>query len=259
MNPLMKRSTLAIISAAVILAAGGLLLYFLLIARRPSVPPPTAPAAPAAPKLSDNFYSAVNLYMAGPATVGGNTDRLELTMTKASVKRKDDGKEFEIYDGAVRVLVQKNLAQKVLNALLPAGHEDSLTLTFSPTGQLISKNGSTTLVYLPKKTLTIGLDADLPSSRSLVAIFDLGIDGRFGAQNGLPTYSFPDRVKASSSVLGGVYFNTRSVGKVFELPDATLIKAVKADLGIDITPVPGRNGSPGYAPPNSATKPPVNP
>ena len=248
----MKRSTQSILLAAAILVVGGALIVWAVIRFR-LIPSPAPAPAPAPAGLTEEKYSAVDLYIAGPSDGPDSVDRVELTLLKAAATRKD-GKTFTVAETPVRIDLQRDAMQKAVDDLLPEGPYGTLTLTFAPTGQLVPKSGAPTLLYLPKTTLDIDLNAAIPRSRTLAALVHLKLEG-FGAKENVATFTLPAALTAETYVLGGIYVNARSLGNVLAGHAPTIGSAIKTDLGIDITPVPGETGSPGYTPPTSNPTP----
>ena len=248
----MKRSTQSILLAAAILVIGGAVIVWMVIRFR-LIPSPAPAPAPAPAALTEEKYSAVDLYIAGPADGPASVDRVELTLLKATATRKD-GKTFTVTEKPVRIELQRDVMQKAVNDLLPEGPYGTLTLTFAPTGQLVPKSGAPTLLYLPKPSFDIDLGAAIPRSRTLAALVHMKLEG-FGVKENVATFTLPSPLTAETYVLGGIYVNARWLGNVLSASAPTIASAIKADLGIDIAPVSGQTGSPGYTPPTSNPTP----
>jgi len=249
----MKRSHLAIISSFLILLIGGFGLYWFLV--RPRLAPPTTippsekpvitkPAAPESP------LAVLNLYLAGPTAVTGKVARVEMTLIGAEISSAD-GKTESILKNQVRLVVQKDVVEKVIAAIIPSGQAGELTLKFLPSAKIISTDGSVMTAFLPSTTTKVGLNA-APPSGTIAALVRFDLDGRFGVKNNVPTYTPPETVKADMASMGGAMLDDRSIGNIFSLPNATITAAVKADTGLDVSAGSGASGSSGYVPP---TKP----
>lgn len=244
----MKRRTILIIVAALVVA--GTAAWFLLVKQPGKKPPGDQPVAPAKSTLSDDFYSATNIYLAGPGEAPSTIERVELTLIKAEAKR-GDGKSFKIFDGSTKLVVQKGVGEKALNELLPSGPYGRLVLTFLPTASIIAADGKSQMAFLPTRTVEIDLHEDLPKSRTLAMLVRFDLDAKnFGLQGGVPTYILPVKPTVETYVLGGIYRNTRGVGSVWNVPTATLSALVKKDLGFDIGPKPSQTGTPAFNAPN---------
>lgn len=248
----MKKSHVIVIGTVLALAVLALA-WFTLIAPRPKPPaikPP--PAKTEANSLSNDKYSALSLYLASPSSAPSNLARVELTLLKTEVTR-NDGHIFTVSDQSVRVDLQKDTVSKVVNDLVPAGPYGKLKLHFAPTGSLMTDTGVAQIIFLPVQDIEVDLDATLPTSRTLAVLTRIDLTSRLGAQNGVATFTLPDKLQAETYVLGGIFRNSRSIGNAWNLPNATLVTVVKQDLNLDIASQAGLTGTTDFVP--AATTP----
>lgn len=245
----MKKRALVVAIALVVAAASAAAVYFFLLPPKPA-PAPGPPPAVEAPAAKPAWNSVINLYFADPVMPPGTTERIELTLLKAALA--SPGREdVPVFEGATRIVLQRNVAEQVLSAAAPYGQAKTLKLTFSPVAQVVSQGGVVTTMLVEPKETSVALDADLPQGRTLFAMVRVPLDRVFGVRNGVPIFSPPNRLEARSVLLGGSYLTRREVGALYTLTNATLADVVKADLGIDINVKPLQPGT-GFVPPTSA-------
>ena len=252
----MKRSlkiAIFALSAVAVLA----LAWFALIAPRLqnlALAPKPAPAKTVVTPLSDEKYSALSLYLASPDSAPSGLARVELTLTKVEITR-NDGRVFTVSDQSVRVDLQKDTAMKVANDLIPAGPYGKLKLHFAPTGNLMTDAGAAQIIFLPIQDVEVSFDANLPTSRTLAALTRIDLESRLGAQNGVATFTLPNKLTAETYVLGGIFKNSRGIGTAWNLPNATLVTAVKQDLNLDIAPPAALSGTTDFIPATATPNP----
>lgn len=237
-----KRLTIVIAILAVLAAAAA---AWLLVARRPAEAPPTAPA-PAPAEAPKEGRAVIGLYLADPADLSEVTERVELTLLKAEAIRAD-GTET-IFDGSVRVMIQRGRSEKILSAPAKSGRFASVRLTFAPVATVVKRTGATETLYVADRQVEAVLERDVPLGRTVLGAIRLPLATAFTVRNDVPALSLPARVPGEYATVGGLLIG--DAGRLFETQGAALRDLVLIEYGLDLATV-GRPGSAPLAPPTS--------
>jgi len=248
-----KRSNLVLALSAAILIGLLLLLYLFVVRPRLApfeVPEVATPPVAEEPALPLQKNAVLNLYFDSPLELRG-ISRIELTLLAAKMTMTD-GLNFPIFEGAERIMSQKGVVQKVFSEKIFHGKPASLLLTLSPTAQVVYDDGRSEIVFLPNQELSARLTEEISLNQTLNVMLSLPPLTTFGEKNGVTTLKLPGNVAAEQHVMTSIFYNPRSHGKIYAIPNAHLADAIKADIGLDITPRPDRTGSSSFASPTEA-------
>lgn len=253
--------TISLVVTAAILVAGALALWLILSPLRlpPSVPPVTEPPTEQPGEEPEAaFNGALNLYVTAPDRLPAGAGRVELSLVKAAIAGAD-GKETVFFEGSRRVMLQQGVTEKLLSERIPNGRWTRLKLTFSPVADLAFADGRPGASALVERyEASLSFDAEVPVSRTLALFARVPLEEASGDAEGTATLNVSAEPQpAERYVFGAFLLDPRDHGDLWNIESPTLAKAVKEDLGFDITRV--QTGSTGFVPATGVPSTPAPP
>lgn len=250
----MKRMTMSLIATVAILVVGVFALWLLVSALRGRTPAPiVTPPVPSEPGQAPigAFDGALNLYVTAPERLPVGAGRVELALVKAVLVRAD-GLEAPFFEGSRRIMLQQGVTEKALSERIPNGRWTRLKLTFSPAADLAFADGRPSAsAVVERREAVLSFDAEVPASRTLALFTPLPLEAESGTADSAVTLAFsPDPRPAERYVFGAFHLDPRDRGDLWSIESPTLARAVKEDLGLDITRQ--QTGSTGFVPADRA-------
>lgn len=250
----MKRSDKLLIVAVFLLLAlvGGL--YFFVIRPRLApleLPEPITPPPAEEPALPLEKNAALNFYFNSPLELRG-ISRVELTLLHLEMFM-ENGLSYDVYEGSERIMSQKGILQKVVSEKLFHGDLDYLAVNLSPTAQIIHENGRSEVVFLPNRQLIVPIEEGIALNETLNVMITFPPSTAFGEKNGITTLRLPKNITGEQHVMTSIFHNPRSNGEIYAIEKGTIVDAIKADIGLDVSPRTDlEGGTPGFAAPTQA-------
>lgn len=243
----MKRALISIVVTVIILIGGGLLIWRFIIAPRLAIPVvSTSPTSSATGTKEAERHAALTLYLAAPSALPNGAVRAELSLTKATISGPDR-QDVPVFDGRQSVMLQAGSVEEALSELVPEGHWNRLTLSFSPAAQLAYADGRLEATLLERRETVLSFDARLPQSGTLALFARVPIETDAPDVGGARTANLAADPQATEwFIFGGFMLDPRGRGDLWNVAEPSLSGVIKADLGFDITAK--TSGSSGFVP-----------